>query len=104
MAIENARLYEAETRRSAQLDVLNLMGRELTRIFDLGRLLEKVAELLREGFQYENVQIFWVDRENNAIEVRAVAGLMAGKVPVGAHRPQPARSDTAQRAAEPERR
>jgi len=87
VAIENARLYEAETRRSAQLDVLNLMGRELTRIFDLGRLLEKVAELLREGFQYENVQIFWVDRENNAIEVRAVAGLMAGKVPVGTHRP-----------------
>ena len=87
VAIENARLYEAETRRSAQLHVLNLMGRELTRIFDLGRLLEKVAELLREGFQYENVQIFWVDRENNAIEVRAVAGLMAGKVPVGTHRP-----------------
>ena len=87
MAIENARLYEAETRRSAQLHVLNLMGRELTRIFDLGRLLEKVAELLREGFQYENVQIFWVDRENNAIEVRAVAGLMAGKAPVGTHRP-----------------
>ena len=87
VAIENARLYEAETRRSAQLDVLNLMGRELTRIFDLGRLLEKVAELLREGFQYENVQIFWVDRENNAIEVRAVAGLMVGNVPVGTHRP-----------------
>ena len=87
VAIENARLYEAETRRSAQLDVLNLTGRELTRIFDLGRSLEKVAELLREGFQYQNVQIFWVDRENNAIEVRAVAGLMAGKVPVGTHRP-----------------
>ena len=50
MAIENARLYETETRRSAQLDVLSLMGRELTRIFDLDRLLEKVAELLREGF------------------------------------------------------
>ena len=79
VAIENARLYEAETRRSAQLDVLNLMGRELTRIFDLGRLLEKVAESLREGFQYQNVQIFWVDRENKAIEVRAVAGSWRGR-------------------------
>ena len=86
VAIENARLYETETRRSAQLDVLNLMGRELTRIFDLDRLLEKVAELLRDGFQYQNVQIFWVDLESNAITVRALAGSVEGKIPVGTQR------------------
>ena len=87
VAIENARLFEAETRRAAQLDVLNLMGRELTRIFDLDLLLKKVAELLREKFQYQNVQIFWVDRENNAIQLRALAGLNEGKIPLGTHRP-----------------
>ena len=87
VAIENARLFEAETRRSAQLDVRNLMGRELTRIFDLDLLLKKVAELLREGFQYQNVQIFWVDRENNAITLRAWAGLLECKVALGTHRP-----------------
>ena len=86
VAIENARLYETETRRSSQLDVLNLMGRELTRIFDLDRLLAKVAELLRDGFQYQNVQIFWVDLENNAITVRALAGSVEGKIPIGTHR------------------
>ncbi|MBC8281131.1 MAG: GAF domain-containing sensor histidine kinase [Chloroflexi bacterium] len=86
VAIENARLYETETRRSAQLDVLNLMGRELTRIFDLDRLLEKVAELLRDGFQYQNVQIFWVDLENNAIAIRALAGSVEGKIPIGTRR------------------
>ncbi|MDA1129600.1 MAG: GAF domain-containing sensor histidine kinase [Chloroflexi bacterium] len=87
VAIENARLFEAETRRSAQLDVLNLMGRELTRIFDLDLLLKKVADLLREGFQYRNVQIFWVDRENNAIQIRALAGSIEGNIPLGTHRP-----------------
>jgi len=87
VAIENARLYETETRRSAQLDVLNLMGREMTRIFDLDRLLEKVAELMREGFRYQNVQIFWIDRENNAIQVRALAGMVKGKIAVGDNRP-----------------
>lgn len=87
VAIENARLFEMETRRSAQLDVLNLMGRELTRIFDLDRLLEKVADLLREGFQYQNIQIFWVDLENNAIRVRALAGSVKGQIPVGTQRP-----------------
>ena len=87
VAMENARLFEAETRRSAQLDVLNLMGQELARIFDLDLLLKKVAELLREGFQYPNVQIYWVDRENNAIQVRALAGLNADKVALGVQRP-----------------
>ena len=63
------------------------MGRELTRIFDLDRLLEKVAELLREGFSYQNVQIFWVDLENNAITIRALAGSVEGKIPIGTRRP-----------------
>lgn len=87
VAIENARLFGAETHRSAQLDVLNLMGRELNRIFDLDRLLKKVADLLREGFQYQNVQIFWVDLENNAIQVRALAGHLDGKIPLGTNWP-----------------
>jgi hypothetical protein len=60
MAIKNARLFDTETRRSAQLDVLNLMGRELTRIFDL---------------------------ENNAITIRALAGSIEGKIPIGTRRP-----------------
>ncbi len=87
VAIENARLYETETRRSAQLDVLNLMGQELTRIFDVDRLLERVADLMREGFQYQNIQIFWIDRENNAIQVRALAGKVKDKLVIGDNRP-----------------
>jgi len=87
VAIENARLYATETRRSAQLDVLNLMGREMTRIFDLDQLLEKVAELMREGFRYQNVQIFWVDRESNAIQIRALAGRIEGKIALGTQQP-----------------
>ena len=87
VAIENARLFERETRRSAQLDILNRMDRELTRIFDLGRLLEKVADLLREGFQYQNIQIFWVDQENNAIRARALAGSVKGLILIGTQRP-----------------
>ena len=54
---------------------------------DLDQLLKKVADLLLEGFQYQNVQIFWVDRENNAIQIKALAGQPKGKFPVGTHRP-----------------
>ena len=59
VAIENARLFENEFRRSTQLDVLNRAGRELALIPNLGELLQAVADLLREGFSYENVQVFW---------------------------------------------
>ncbi|MDA0264766.1 MAG: GAF domain-containing sensor histidine kinase [Chloroflexi bacterium] len=87
VAIESARLFETESRRSAQLNVLNLMGQVLTRIFDLDILLDQVAELLRKGFNYENVQIFSVDHDNNAIQVRAMAGMIDGKFPKGTLRP-----------------
>ena len=86
VAMENARLFEDESRRSAQLDVLNRAGRELTSIFDLDKLLHAVAELLRQGFNYPSVQVFWVDRANQVLQVRAVAGLIQGFVPLGTTR------------------
>lgn len=83
VAIENARLFENESRRSTQLDVLNRAGRELSLIFELGELLRTVAEMLKEGFNYENVQIFWADQANNTLQLRALVGLMEDKVPLG---------------------
>jgi signal transduction histidine kinase len=46
VAIENARLYEAATRWSAQLESLNEVADALVTEFDLGRLLQLVAERL----------------------------------------------------------
>ena len=86
VAIENARLFEDASRRSAQLDVLNRAGRELTSILDLDKLLHAVAELLRQGFNYPSVQVFWVDRANQVLQVRAIAGLIQGFGPLGTTR------------------
>ncbi len=83
VAIENARLFENETRRAAQLDVLNRIGRELTRIFDLDRLLQTVAELVQESFSYQNVQVLWLDKASNYLHTRALVGLAQGKIPLG---------------------
>lgn len=87
VAIENARLFENESRRSTQLDGLNRAGRELALIPDLGDLLRTVADLLREGFSYENVQVFWADQVNSTLQLRASVGLMEDKVPLGVIRP-----------------
>src|SRR3954471_53344 len=47
VAIENARLYEAATRWSAQLESLNEVASALVTEFDLGRLLSLIAERLQ---------------------------------------------------------
>ena len=53
VAVENARLYEAATRWSAQLESLNDVTNALVTEFELGRLLQMVAEhvqrLIRAG-------------------------------------------------------
>ena len=87
VAIENARLFENESRRSAQLDGLNRAGRELTRIFDVDELFQSVAELLRTSFSYENVRVYWVDSANDVLQIRALVGLVQGKISLGASRP-----------------
>ena len=87
VAIENARLFQAETRRSAQLDFLNRAGRELTRSLDLDDILLAVAALLGDGFSFKYGQIYWVDREHNAIEVRAIAGSTREKRILGSASP-----------------
>jgi signal transduction histidine kinase len=48
VAIENARLYEASTSWSRQLESLNEIGNALVGELDLGRLLQLVATRLRE--------------------------------------------------------
>jgi signal transduction histidine kinase len=48
VAIENARLYEAATTWSRQLESLNEIGNALVGELDLGRLLQLVADRLRE--------------------------------------------------------
>ena len=53
----------------------------------MGELLQAAADLLREGFSYENVQVFWVDQANSTPQLRALVGIMEDKVPLGGIRP-----------------
>ena len=87
ITIENARLFQIEGRRSAQLNALNRIGRELTGILDLDQLLQRVAALLQESFDYRNVQVSWVAEGSASLQVRAVAGPLQNEVPLGTSRP-----------------
>ena len=87
IAIENARLFQIEGRRSAQLNAINRIGRELTGILDLDQLLQRLAALLQESFDYRNVQVSWVAEGSGSLQVRAVAGPLRNEIPLGTSQP-----------------
>jgi two-component system, NarL family, sensor histidine kinase DevS len=73
VAIENARLYEAATKWSAQLESLNEVMNPLISDFELGSLLETVCERLRELIDARLVAIALPHGERT-LRVDAAAG------------------------------
>jgi signal transduction histidine kinase len=81
VAVENARLYEASTRWSRQLQSLNEVGNALATETDLGRLLELVAERLRELLEARVVLVLLPGGDD---ELRAAAASVSeGELPAG---------------------
>jgi signal transduction histidine kinase len=71
VAIENARLYESAIRWSNQLESLNEVASALVSEFELGRLLQLVADRLRELIQASLVTIALPHGEGARIEAAA---------------------------------
>jgi signal transduction histidine kinase len=81
IAIENARLYEATTRWSSQLESLNEVGNALATETDLVRLLDLVARRLRELLGARLVAVM-LPAGQGELQFAAVAG-EAGTITVG---------------------
>jgi GAF domain-containing protein len=61
VAIENARLFEAEQRRAEQFRVISEVGRRLTTIMDIDEMLDQMARLIQQAFGYYHVGIGLVE-------------------------------------------
>ncbi len=72
VAIENARLFEAEGRRVEQFRFLSEAGQRLTSILDLNELLRQTAGLIAATFDYYHVGLGLV--EGDRVIYRAGAG------------------------------
>ena len=57
ISIENARLFEAETRRSIQIATLNTLLRNMNQVFDANNLFKIVEKALIEKFHYKLVHV-----------------------------------------------
>ncbi len=64
MAIENARLFEAELRTAEQFRVISEVGRHMTSILDVDELLEEIVRLLKETFGYYQITIGLIEGDD----------------------------------------
>jgi len=74
IATENARLFAAESRRSAQMALINQVARQITSTLDLSELLSRTAESIQKSFGYFHVALYLMDEARDLLVIRAYAG------------------------------
>jgi nitrate/nitrite-specific signal transduction histidine kinase len=72
MAIESARLFDAEQRRAEQFRVINEVGRHITSILSVDDLLAQIVHLVKETLGYYQVGIGLI--EGDELVFRSAAG------------------------------
>lgn len=82
IAIENARLFEAEQRRAARIAVINRIGRLITSSLSLDRVFQTAVEAICEQLRFAYVAAGMVASDDpEMLVLRAQAGLHASSVP-----------------------
>ena len=73
VALQNARLFQAEQRRAEQFRVISEVGNRITSILDVHELLNQTVRLIREVFGYHHVHIGLL--EGDVLRYPAAAGV-----------------------------
>lgn len=71
IAIQNARSYEAEQRRSRQIATVSEVSRRVVAIMGMEQLFAEVVRLIRDAFGYYHVQLFTADPATGELTFRA---------------------------------
>ncbi len=80
-AIENAHLFQAERKRSAQLATVSRVAESITSTLNLDEVLGRTVELISEAFDYYHTAIMLVDDEADELFFGAHAGGTTEHVP-----------------------
>jgi diguanylate cyclase (GGDEF)-like protein len=87
VAIENARLFTEEQRRSRQFAFLNSVSKTAISSHDSERMLDEIVGEIQQNFNFDHIGIGILDYTTKEIEIKAEAGTFAkalGKrVPLG---------------------
>lgn len=74
VAFHNAILYEDAVARSRELSVSFTIAQSLISTLDLDDVLNRILEVIRENFGYENCAILLVDKKTNELYIKASRG------------------------------
>lgn len=74
IAFHNAMLYEDALVRSRELSVSFTIAQSLISTLDIDDVLNRILEVIRENFGYENCAILLVDKRTNELYIRASRG------------------------------
>ncbi len=74
VAFQNAKLYEEAVARSRELSVSFTIAQSLISTLDLDDVLNRILDVIRSNFGYENCAILLVDKKTNELYVRASSG------------------------------
>jgi GAF domain-containing protein len=75
VALENARLFTAQTEQATKLRAINQLSRAITTIREPDALLQRACELTTDLFGYACVAILMADPEQRGLVLRAYAGV-----------------------------
>ncbi len=74
ITLENNRLYEQSERRSRQLTTSAQVSQAASSILQLDELLPKMVDLIKDTFNYDHVQIFLMNHEDETAILKASTG------------------------------
>jgi len=77
VAVENARLFADEQRRSRQLAFLNNISRTAISSDDPVHMLTEIASEIQKNFSFDHIGIGLLDRGTKEVEIKAEAGATA---------------------------
>jgi diguanylate cyclase (GGDEF)-like protein len=87
VAVENARLFAEEQRRSRQLAFLNNISRTAISSDDPVHMLSQIVEEIQKNFSFDHIGIGLLDYGTKEIEIKAEAGAtaraMGRRIPLG---------------------
>jgi K+-sensing histidine kinase KdpD len=83
IALRHTSLLERAQRRVAQIALVNEVGSKLTSSLDIDELLSSASEAIQKNFQYFDVTIFLVNRDENDLVLTAHSGNYIDFLPHG---------------------
>jgi signal transduction histidine kinase len=83
VALENARLFEAEKQRAAELATVNTVSSALASELDVGALINLVGEQMRTVFRADIAYVALLDEEQGIINFPFTHGEELGTLPLG---------------------